>query len=141
MEHDLIHHFPSEALLEVAKNRDLETRQWQKDTFPQDPVLLYQLLVIDKSSNFENNTAYYYAIPTDDISNPDASSTLVFFDIIEQDKVVEKAFVGCTVIITKVAFSTIEELLAAPNAPVVFDGEYNAARASKVLLGLLGIIR
>jgi len=124
---------------EAAKQRKVEVRQWQKDTFPQDPVLLYQLQVIDKSS--ENNVSYYYAIPKDEMANPDTSSTLVFFDIIKQDGVVEQAFVGCSVVITKVVFSSIDELLMAPNAPVVFDGERNAARASKVLLGLLGIIR
>jgi len=125
----------------VEQQLKLDIKQWQKESFPQDPVLLYQLRVVDKSSNFDNNTSYYYAIPNEDIANPDVSSVLVFFDIIEQDTVVERAFVGCSVFITKVVFSSVDELLVAPNAPVVYDSGFNAARGSKVLLSLMGILR
>jgi hypothetical protein len=111
-----------------------EIKQWQRDTFPQDPVLLYQLRVVDKSGEVN----YYYAIPKEDMLNPDFSFSIIFFDIIEQDRVVERAFVGYSIMITKVVFNTVEDLFASPNAPAVFDMEHNAPRASKVLLGLLG---
>lgn len=140
---------PAHLHEEAVRQREAELRKWQRDTFPQDPVLLYQLmvidrsqlLVVDKSGDCGSSMSYYYAIPKDDMPNPDTATTLVFFDVIEQDSIVERAFVGCSIFITKVVFSTIEELLAAPNAPAVFDSERQAYRASKVMLGLLGIIK
>jgi len=116
-----------------ALNRYSEAvREWQKSYFPDNPVLLLQLKVFIKGSD---NPIYFYAIPKD-MKNPNNSEELIYFDVIEQDKIVERSFVGCSIIVSKIVYGNVWALLAAPNAPVVFDDEYRAYRPSKVILTL-----
>lgn len=107
--------------------------KWQRESFPQDPVLLHELQV----TKVDGTLHVIYALPNDDLLNPATSQKPVYFDCIQGDAVVEKAFLGCTVIITKVVFCSIDDIRA--STLMVHDRDMNAVRASKVLLGLPGV--
>jgi hypothetical protein len=123
----------SEVIAQDAK----EVAQWQTDSFPQDPVLLYR---IDTCAVNGEMSPSLFALPKPELPNLDNTVEAVFFDIIQGDVVQEVAFFGMSVWITKVVMCSFKDVQHYPSLTVV-DEDRRAVRASKVFLGLTGIGR
>jgi len=123
----------SEAVAQQAE----ETRQWQRDSFPQDPVLLYR---INLRSIDGEILPSLFAVPKQDLLNVTHAPEAVFFDVIQGDQIQEMAFFGMSIIITKVVMCSFEDVRNYPTLTMV-DEDRRAIRASKVFLGLTGLMR
>ena len=119
----------------VEEERVKSVAEFQKSSFPIDPVLLYEFQI----TSVDGRCDVYYVIPKDDILNPEKAQEFVWFDVIQGDGLTEMTFVNVSMTIRKVVFSNIEEIRS--TMLMVFDQEMNAYRASKVLLGLPGIAK
>ena len=117
----------------LQAERDANVLKWQKESFPVDPVLLYEVKMVDVSGA----VTIFYALPNEDLLNPSVSPKLIFFDIIELDAVKEVSFINCSLIIKKVVFGTVDSIR--DTSLMVYDYEMGALRPSKVLLGQPGI--
>lgn len=122
--------------LPEAIARDLkETQQWQRDSFPQDPVLLYR---IDLRSLDGEVHPPLFAVPQQELPNLNTSAVAVFFDVIQGDIIQEMAFFGMSITITKVVMCSFEHVRNYPSLTMV-DEDRRAIRSSKVFLGLTGL--
>ena len=122
---------------EALEHEQQETLRWQRESFPQDPVLLYR---IDLWTRSGEQLVPLFALPKTELPNMDAVQTSVFFDVVQGDQLVEMAFFGMSVRISKVVFCTFAEVRMYPALTVV-DEDRRAVRASKIFLGLTGIGR
>ena len=113
--------------------RQEEVAKFQSDSFPSDPILLLKLTVYAG-----HETIVRYALPKDVLVNPDNVMDMVFFDVIEGDKIVEKGWSACPIEMEKVVFSRFKEVENEPTL-TIFDHDLNALRASRVLKSLPGI--
>ena len=125
----------TQEMLEALRRDQADIQRWQKDSFPQDPVLLYriELRSLDGVSH-----GPLFALPKQDLPNLDNTVDAVFFDVIQNDIIQEMAFFGMSVWITKVVMCSFEDVRNYPALTVV-DPERRAVRASKVFRGLTGI--
>ena len=120
---------------QVQEQRALDIAKFQKDSFPTDPVLLYVLIVTDVSGG----VMVHYAVPDEDMLNPELSQKPVYLDLIQGDALVPTAFVNCSVAIQKKVYGSIDDIR--DTSLMVYDKEMDANRASKVLLGLPGMAK
>jgi hypothetical protein len=120
---------------QVQEERELAIVKFQKESFPADPVLLYVLIV----THVSGEAVIFYAIPDDDMLNPELAQKLVYMDLIQEDALVPTAFINCSIAIQKKVFGSIEDIRN--TSLMVYDQEMNAVRASKVLLGLPGMAK
>jgi len=118
---------------QVQEERDKVVAEFQKASFPIDPVLLYELQI----TSVDGRVDVYYAITQDNLLNPERSQELLFFDVIQGDGITEMAFINVSITLRKIVFCNIEEIRS--TTLYVYDQEMAAFRASKVLRGLPGI--
>ena len=123
----------AELKRKVEEERITKIADFQKASFPIDPVLLYELQV----TSVDGRCDVYYAVPKEDMLNPEKAQELVWFDIIQGDGLAVMSFVNCSITFRKVVFCNIDEIR--PTTLMVFDQDMTAYRASKVLRGLPGI--
>lgn len=116
----------------------VKQQAWQRGSFPPDPILLYRLDTVDGAGNANPPL---FALVEDSLKNLNTVQEAVFFNVIQGDSIVEVSFFGYSVKVTKVVFSSFEEVQIYPSLTVydTSDAEIIGVRASRVLLGLTGI--
>jgi hypothetical protein len=125
----------SDSIARAQEDERRRVAQWQNDSFPQDPIMLFGIdLIIDT----DKPPRRLFALPISPLPNLDTATEAVFFSVIEGDSLVELTFAGMPIIIRKLtftSFASVENHVAL----TVYDEEQRAARASKILMGLPGI--